>query len=181
MVLPVSDRITRVPPYSGASAIIIIVFAYRAFTFCGRLFQNRSTNHDKLTAGISSSRMLVLQPPVSNACRLALTKFGLFPFRSPLLRESLTCFLFLGVLRCFTSPGSLYPAYCIQREVIRHYPDGVPPFGNLRIKGCLRLPGAYRRLPRPSSPPSAKISNPLSTYLGTLAGDLGCFPLDHGT
>ena len=33
-------------------------------------------------------------------------RFGLFPVRSPLLRESLTCFLFLRVLRCFSSPGS---------------------------------------------------------------------------
>ena len=30
--------------------------------------------------------------------------FGLFPGRSPLLGESLTCFLFLRVLRCFSSP-----------------------------------------------------------------------------
>ena len=30
------------------------------------------------------------------------------------------------------------------------------PFGNLRIEGCLRLPGAYRSLPRPSSPSQAK-------------------------
>ena len=34
-------------------------------------------------------------------------RFGLFPVRSPLLGESLTYFLFLGVLRCFSSPGSL--------------------------------------------------------------------------
>ncbi len=27
----------------------------------------------------------------------------------------------------------------------------VPPFGHLRIKGCLRLPAAFRSLPRPSS------------------------------
>src|SRR5690606_30429616 len=32
-------------------------------------------------------------------------KFGLFPFRSPLLGESLTYFLFLQVLRCFSSLG----------------------------------------------------------------------------
>ena len=32
-------------------------------------------------------------------------RFGLFPVRSPLLGESLTCFLFLRVLRCFSSPG----------------------------------------------------------------------------
>ena len=31
--------------------------------------------------------------------------FGLFPGRSPLLGESLTCFLFLEVLRCFSSLG----------------------------------------------------------------------------
>ena len=32
-------------------------------------------------------------------------RFGLFRFRSPLLAESLVCFLFLRVLRCFSSPG----------------------------------------------------------------------------
>ena len=33
--------------------------------------------------------------------------FGLFPVRSPLLGESLNYFLFLRVLRCFSSPRSL--------------------------------------------------------------------------
>jgi len=32
-------------------------------------------------------------------------RFGLFRVRSPLLTESLFCFLFLRVLRCFSSPG----------------------------------------------------------------------------
>ena len=32
-------------------------------------------------------------------------RFGLFPVRSPLLGESLVYFLFLRVLRCFSSPG----------------------------------------------------------------------------
>jgi hypothetical protein len=36
--------------------------------------------------------------------------------------------------------------------------DGVSPFGNLRIKVCWQLPEAYRSLPRPSSPLSAKAS-----------------------
>ena len=34
--------------------------------------------------------------------------FGLFRFRSPLLSESLFYFLFLRVIRCFSSPGSLH-------------------------------------------------------------------------
>ena len=38
---------------------------------------------------------------------ITIKRFGLFPFRSPLLRESFVYFLFLRVLRCFSSPGSL--------------------------------------------------------------------------
>ena len=39
----------------------------------------------------------------------------------------------------------------------------VSPFGNLRVKGCLRLTEAYRSLPRPSSAPDAK-AFPLRSY-----------------
>ena len=60
------------------------------------------------------------------------------------------CFLFLGVLRCFSSPRS--PPYSISTG--DRPPGGrVVPFGNPRIKGHLRLPAAYRSLSRPSSPP----------------------------
>ncbi len=39
------------------------------------------------------------------------------------------------------------------------YPCGwVSPFGNLRIKVCSQLPGAYRSVLRPSSPLGAKAS-----------------------
>ena len=34
--------------------------------------------------------------------------------------------------------------------------DWIAPFGNLRINACLRLPEAYRSLPRPSSPVDTK-------------------------
>ena len=36
--------------------------------------------------------------------------------------------------------------------------EWVSPFGHLRIDVCCRLPGAFRRLPRPSSPLTAKAS-----------------------
>ena len=68
------------------------------------------------------------------------------------------CFLFLRVLRCFTSPGVALKPYFIQTPVLRHYSERVSPFGNPRIKACLPLPGAYRSLPRPSSPADAKAS-----------------------
>ena len=97
-------------------------------------------------------------------CALPHMRFGLFPGRSPLLGESLDYFLFLGVLRCFSSPR--LPLYLSTDS----YPSGnwVVPFGNPRIKGYLLLPRAYRSLSRPSSPPRAKAStgrpNLLSPY-----------------
>ena len=39
-----------------------------------------------------------------------------------------------------------------------HYHMWVPPFGNLRVKGYVRLTAAYRSLSRPSSAPIAKAS-----------------------
>ena len=43
---------------------------------------------------------------------ITISRFGLFPFRSPLLGESFAYFLFLRVLRCFSSPGSPCQAMC---------------------------------------------------------------------
>jgi hypothetical protein len=71
--------------------------------------------------------------------------FGLIRFRSPLLTESLR-FLFLRVLRCFSSPG-LLPLRDDWSSTRR-----VAPFGHLRINSCVPIPAAFRSLPRPSSP-----------------------------
>ena len=79
--------------------------------------------------------------------------FGLVPGRSPLLGESLFCFLFLRVLRCFSSPR-LPPHYADDRPSACR----VVPFGDLRVKGHLHLTGAFRSLSRPSSPVRAKAS-----------------------
>ncbi len=49
-------------------------------------------------------------------------------------------FLFLEVLRCFSSPGYLYRAYIFNSEYNRHYSMWVSPFGNLRFKACLTAP-----------------------------------------
>lgn len=65
-------------------------------------------------------------------------------------------FLFLGLLRCFTSPRLASPDYEFIRTILRYYPEWVFPFGDPRIKACLRLPVAYRNLLRPSSPLGTK-------------------------
>ena len=82
-------------------------------------------------------------------------RFRLFRFRSPLLTESLR-FLFLGLLRCFTSPRFASADYEFIRSITSGKTGWVVPFGDPRIKACLRLPVAYRNLLRPSSPLGTK-------------------------
>ena len=94
MVLAYSDRIPRVPPYSGYS-LLLNNFTYGAFTLSGCAFQHYL--------------IIVLNGLWSPSPRIyCYTRFGLFRFRSPLLSESLFYFLFLWVIRCFSSPGSLH-------------------------------------------------------------------------
>ena len=75
--------------------------------------------------------------------------FGLFPLRSPLLRESI--FLsFPPVTKMFQFAGLLSLLLCIHNRITVNYYCWVPPFGNLWIKAYLLLPKAYRCLSRPS-------------------------------
>ena len=101
--------------------------------------------------------------------------FGLFRFRSPLLTESITFFLFLRLLRCFSSPGSRSMVYFIQPQATKHYLRRVSPFGYLRFYACLRLPVAFRSLPRPSSALGARASSLCSFLLDPLTCGSVCF------
>jgi hypothetical protein len=88
---------------------------------------------------------------------LALTRdrFGLFPFRSPLLRESRLLSLPVGT-EMFHFPTFPPPALCVQAGAMSHYAQsGCPIRRSPGMSGC-RLTGAYRRLLRPSSAPGAK-------------------------
>jgi hypothetical protein len=82
------------------------VVAYGTLTRCGAPFQHASADGQRLPGeGSVAPSIAIVQPHHGSADRL-LTPwwFGLRPVRSPLLRASS---LFLGVLRCFSSPGSL--------------------------------------------------------------------------
>ena len=78
---------------------------------------------------------------------------GSFPFARRYLGNH-CCFLFLRLLRCFSSPGSL-PYVMDWRMDTWSLSRWVSPFGYLRINGYLLLPAAFRSLSRPSSPPGA--------------------------
>ena len=92
-----------------------------------------------------------LQPPFSNACRLALKWFGLIPLRSPLLRESRLISFPTGTkmvqFPAFASLGFTDMTLC-----------GFPHSEILGSTLACQLAEAYRRLLRPSSLPGAKAS-----------------------
>ena len=77
--------------------------------------------------------------------------FGLFRVRSPLLTESLICFLFLRVLRWFTSPRCPRPAYGFSGGSFginqREFPHSEIP-GSKLICSSPGLIAAYRVLHR---------------------------------
>jgi hypothetical protein len=100
----------------------------------------------------SPSRMAVLPRIRIGRRATKRTRFGLCAFRSPLLR---TYFLFLGVLRCFSSPGLRPRPMCSAKG------DGLPahriaPFGYPRIIAWLPLPEAFRRQPAPFVGPAGQ-------------------------
>ena len=69
--------------------------------------------------------------------------------------QNLGWFLFLPVLRCFSSRGSPRNAMYL-RYVSWLFAMSVSTFGYLRLNAYLQLPAAFRSLSRPSSAPDAK-------------------------
>ncbi len=116
-----------------------------------------------------SSCRSVPRPHLRNACRLHVNGLGSSGFARRYSRNH-NCFLFLWVLRWFTSPRSPFSAYAFSGEIPWLSPRRVSPFGHLRINVRVQLPEAFRSLPRPSSQPSAKASavNPYSLDLPSM-------------
>ena len=84
MVPPDSHGISRVPRYSGID-YAFFNFKYGTITLYGVAFQPTSSIYSKIMY------MSTLQPRIDES-----TRFGLFPFRSPLLWESRLIYFPLG-------------------------------------------------------------------------------------
>ena len=140
MVPAGSCRISRVPHYSGAVSTSSL-FSPKGLSPAMAGFSKAV----RLT--VSSVFLTVLQPP---SCRNSLG-LGCCAFARHYLRNHF-CFLFLRLLRCFSSPG--LPS-ALRSTTLKWW---VAPFGNPCLCGYLPLGTAYRSLSRPSSPPRAKAS-----------------------
>ena len=134
-------------------------FVYRTLTVYGRPSQAIRLPEQFVTpCRPGRDDQMVPQPRTRNARRLSHAHgLGSSAFAHHYSRNHY-CFLFLRVLRCFTSPRSHQPAYTFSR---RRHPMTGARFPHSEIPGSksgCRLPEAYRRLPRPSSAPDAKAS-----------------------
>ena len=151
MVLPGSHGVARAPWYSGAMPRSRRRFAYGGVTLCAAPSQMLPLRQRLVTPRhFGRSGHMVLQPLSSNACRLTLERFGLIPFRSPLLGES----------RLISVPSGTemvqFPEFAQRQSGMTRtgFPHSEIPASSL----ACQLDGAYRRLLRPSSPPDAKAS-----------------------
>ena len=129
---------------------LAFLFIYRTFTFYGRPFQTCSIKKFK--------------PYASPSTPAPKCWFGLFPLRSPLLGESIFLSFPPGT-EMFQFPGFPSTELCIHSAMTGLYSSRVSPFGYLRINACLRLPVAFRSLPRPSSASGARASSLCSCSL----------------
>ena len=142
MVPPISHKVSRVSWYFGFRSLSSD-FAYEAFTLYDWLSQNHS----------AIIRLTLLRSITPNCKQFGL---GCFHFARR-YSGNRVFFLFLRVLRCFSSPGSpciaMY-SLCSNGGFLRQ----VSPFRYQRVIGYLLLTAAFRSLSRLSSALSAKAS-----------------------
>jgi hypothetical protein len=130
---------------------LIQCFRLRAFHPLWSAFPYASPNTNHATSGSYN--------PGSNASGL-----GWSAFVRHYLRNHIR-FLFLTLLRCFTSGGLANPLLFDSERNVTGKPLQVILFGDPRVTACLRLSEAYRSLSRPSSPASAKAFTMRPLYL----------------
>ena len=99
----------------GILFALVLHFNYGAGTLCGWPFKTICLYNNYLR-GFRQKTVRVPQPRPCNACRLShMIGLACSGFARHYYRNH-CCFLFLWVLRCFTSPRSLYLSYTFRQE-----------------------------------------------------------------
>ena len=123
-------------------------FAYGGVTLCADAFQASSATQT-ISYFLPDQQLWLAGPTTPITQRLpAMTRdrFGLFPFRSPLLRESRLLSLPVGT-EMFHFPTFPPHALCVQAWVTGHDSCRVSPFGHPRITARLAAPRGLSQPP----------------------------------
>ena len=143
MVLPDSDGISRVPPYSG-STLEETLFRLQGCYLLWRPFPWPSTTCRFCNS--SDPPMWIHADPTTPTTQrhrsMTRDRFRLIPVRSPLLGESR--------LLSLPRPTEMFHferfpphALCVQARVTGHDPSRVSPFGHLRIVALSAAPRSF--------------------------------------
>ena len=137
--------------------------AYGTIALFGARFHTLQLQLDLVTPARPATAWTdALQPRTRNAWPLARARFGLVPFRSPLLGESRLIYFPRGT-EMFHFPRLPPPRLCVQRGVTPHYQRWVSPFGHPRITGY-------------SAPPRG-LSQPFTPFIGSRCQGIHHVPL----
>ena len=149
-----SDGISPVPPYSGYPPGDPFLSPTGLLPSMADLSRISRLEIDFVTPWcLHSDTRQVLRPSTDNACELMHPlSLGCSRFARR-YSGNRACFLFLGVLRCFSSPAYLLTPYVFRRGYRRITTGGFPHSDISGSKPVRRLPEAFRSLPRPSSAP----------------------------
>ena len=147
MVLLDSRRVPRVPRYSGDLSRKPDEFSLQDYHLLWLDVPDHSDIHQVFDFPTRPESYQIDSHNTEYATLPGLThiRFGLLPFRSPLLRKSLL-FSFPKGTKMFQFPSLASTAYFIQLKMSRHYPRRVSPFRNPRIKACLAAPRGFSQL-----------------------------------
>jgi hypothetical protein len=154
-----SDRVSRARPYSGTRRGRLCAFVYGTIALCGATFQSLRLTHNFVTSR-PAGRRIMSSPTTPDRQRLppiTSIEFGLFPVRSPLLRES-RFLSFPRATKMFQFARLPLRAYVFSTEYARITTRRFPHSEIPGSKVGQHLPRAYRSRPRPSSAPGAKAS-----------------------
>ena len=123
-------------------------FAYGAVTVFGSAFQTDSATRRLCNSvrGLVPSLSDPTTPRRQRHQALTPARFGLFPFRSPLLRESLLLSFPRGT-EMFQFPRFPPLVLCVQTRVTPHDRCRVSPFGHPRIEARSTAPRGFSQSP----------------------------------
>ena len=129
MGLADSHGISRVPCYSGTTRTSTTTFAYGGITHSADASQRLRLAPLPSTRAAAPERAVPTTPDTQHLPAIPRIRFSLFPFRSPLLRESLLLSLPAGT-EMFQFPALPPTALYIQTAATGHHSGQVHPFGH---------------------------------------------------
>lgn len=133
-----SYGISRAPQYSGVQSNFEYVFAYKTITFFGCPFQNNSTNTFIEAQRLHSSHFASHDTHITTHASLHDIGLGSSLFAHHYLGNHIR-FLFLALLRCFSSCRSLFYPINSDKSFLS-FSRKISQFGNLRIIAYLSAP-----------------------------------------